>query len=89
MLTRYAEPDAPNRARIQKRGRRPVVGRCVPGKPGPPIDPAARYSVQLWDHEVSGWEPWKASLRLMQVRRAIRDAEGRGYSSYSYLVERE
>lgn len=89
MLTLYAELDAPTRARIQTRGRRPVVGRCVPGDPGPSINPAARYSVQLWDHEVSGWEPWKASLRLMQLRRAMRDAEDRGYSSYSYLVERE
>jgi hypothetical protein len=47
------------------------------------------YSVSLWDTDLQRFVPEWTGLSLWGLRGAMREARSRGYSSVSYLVERE
>lgn len=51
--------------------------------------PGGTYSFSLWDHETWNWDLHRTGLKLMQLREVIRSVESDGWSSFSYLIERD
>jgi hypothetical protein len=47
------------------------------------------YTVSVWDHDEECWVPEFEHIKKWGLRRAIRELRERGYSSVSYLVERD